>query len=1725
MKISNNALNFLLAQYRAIFKRAYVKGIASAVILTAGLAAGQAHADAPYLADGKDHYFYGSTWTEASTSDAAFHKKNGITAGAIGGNGISGDATLDEEKTLTEVTGGELIIGGNAAGALQYIQSGTAAGGWASASTGNITAQGNSVTITGSGTVTKDGANAGTRGVVFGARANAAAGMAYALNNHITVNKGASGGTAAASHGFIGGQAQGFKGATASSNIVNISGTTTQRQVLSLSGTQTVIGGSAQALTSGGNSGTGLYTASQNTITLTNVSGNAASSGQNLMVLGGYLELKNADATTTSGVAQGNVITVTGGSFTFAENTSGAVIGASNNSGTQAFKSLTFSDNKVSLSDTTFSLNNKNAMITGASAYTDGTGSITGNAVELVNTAITASDDGTSAIVGASIEGAGANVTAARNTVVITDTENKADATTNKLTADTVAGAVINNTYQTNTTLKISATGNTVDIGSNVVLDLTDGAGVAGAYINFSGSKTSVLTANDNSVSVAGEITGDVKAVNLQNADAFATGDDAPTLSFLNNDVTLKTGGKVQSGSLVGGAGNDSLVTIENGATYIANKDANNDLVSDRIDVNGTVIVEAGKSLQVSGFYENGVSSTKFNENLTNIGSSAAIKNAGTINLYGKAVVTNGATLTATTDGALITLNGSDSLQTNMDDVLDPEDRVSGADFATLVINKSTAQSYLSADKVLGATTNDSEGRINLTSGAVFELSDTSNVDLATSFNFSKTAQNGAIQVDGDTANGGSVIRGNELTVSRQLASNAVKTSDANLAAGTYEGLNALGANGIKIEANVLHLGADNLTSARSEDILFGEATFRDQLTFSALANGQTPEGETIANDGYHLVSKAVGDHYSVLQGQGTSLSDVPYTYYEAQDGVVEGDATIKGDSGSLTIRNGNFTADGALTVASGGEILVGGDDGIDDNTATPTNAPDATLVLGQALTFDLSTASADPTVTVEGAQDSRYDADLAAETVGNDRHVVLDLRNGITLVGSGANKDTLNGAATIDVKSGGEVLLTASNLNSLLAKNADINNNSGSIFKASSGGAFIVEGDVDATFDDFNAAGTHGISLSNKGYLVANSLTIDNSSADNLTTAQDEGSYQFKTVDWGNGTVVVQDLEISDLQLTTGENKPTDANSYASYVTLAQGTAEIGSSLLSNNQTLKLGDADSSGNIILATDDAAAEGVINVERIQVDQGFVAAAKGVWDGTNTDLILSGSGAALEVGYGAGEKYIDDASASLTLNTINMTGENTEVNVYAGGSLFANSLSMAATSTMKVSAYGYAEFDSANFGALTTPADTESGAVVVYGHLKVNGDTNATIASGENSVDDPRNGVAFGQEGSLEIYKNGTLEFGLDAVNGAILNTSTTKTFNGSGSIDLDADYTKIANNGGTLKLDFAQGTVFDGEAIQTLKQALFTSGSFQEGVLKNGGILNIADGKFHGIEVSEQTGEGLSGYTATWESLKTFSDIYGNDVTNDQLLQTNVSGIKVDDNVQGHWASLSMASGVSTKAQVNLIGDTSLNYAAGNNGFFISDAAHQIALGAKVAGDRTLSLVDGGKIGTVSLNAADSQYEEETVLEVTSTGNNPSATLTTIAEIKGEGVSTQGVAWGTVANFYADTEVTGDITGIENVQAFNGTKVTAQNTAFVSDLRIENASIAIANKAQFGDAFVMGGTISAKNAEMLDTLGDEIAVVNDGWFKVDETLTAQRTVPSQVALATLRSVP
>ena len=115
MKISNNALNFLLAQYRAIFKRAYVKGIASAVLLTAGLAAGQAQAailDTSALPDTNETAtITGSDqdvapeyqFIQLSGTSAAFNGTVDVTAGYAqsGQNAIIGDSSAETSITGT----------------------------------------------------------------------------------------------------------------------------------------------------------------------------------------------------------------------------------------------------------------------------------------------------------------------------------------------------------------------------------------------------------------------------------------------------------------------------------------------------------------------------------------------------------------------------------------------------------------------------------------------------------------------------------------------------------------------------------------------------------------------------------------------------------------------------------------------------------------------------------------------------------------------------------------------------------------------------------------------------------------------------------------------------------------------------------------------------------------------------------------------------------------------------------------------------------------------------------------------------------------------------------------------------------------------------------------------------------------------------------------------------------------------------------------------------------------------------------------------------------------------------------------------------------------------------------------------------------------------------------------------------------------------------------------
>ena len=110
MKQTNNAIKFLMAQYRAIFKNAYFKGLTSAVLLTAGLAAGAAQAAAPTWGDANDTTVDVSitdTQTESSGKDVFANDLTITGTGdlTLSGAGsrivVNGNMVLEKGATLT----------------------------------------------------------------------------------------------------------------------------------------------------------------------------------------------------------------------------------------------------------------------------------------------------------------------------------------------------------------------------------------------------------------------------------------------------------------------------------------------------------------------------------------------------------------------------------------------------------------------------------------------------------------------------------------------------------------------------------------------------------------------------------------------------------------------------------------------------------------------------------------------------------------------------------------------------------------------------------------------------------------------------------------------------------------------------------------------------------------------------------------------------------------------------------------------------------------------------------------------------------------------------------------------------------------------------------------------------------------------------------------------------------------------------------------------------------------------------------------------------------------------------------------------------------------------------------------------------------------------------------------------------------------------------------------
>ncbi|MDT3664275.1 MAG: hypothetical protein ROM54_12310, partial [Anaerobiospirillum sp.] len=528
MKQTSSALTFLLAQYRAIFKRAYVKGIAAAVLMTAGLAAGQAQA--------ADNFYFsnsGGTWHMVSETAPA---DNAMYAQKLGGNAykdingaISGDNAV--------ISGGLFNIGGDstAKNYLKSVTSGTVTAAYGNAKTGNMTATENHVYVVGSGTVTANGSTTKSRGLIYGAYVTAQAGLAEATKNSVVVAKAQDQNeNVAASDGYIGGRAQGASGATVEGNKVSISGHhASALQVVNASDNEyDVIGGIA--LHNGKNS-SGTYQANQNIIDLQYIQVTEAGAEDKGFNITGGLVSPDGDAE-FSVIAQGNEVTIANSNL------------ATTNSGNLTVKIVGGNS---------------------AAALANGTVTLKNNTVTLDNTTVTKSGgySGSLLIAGGATTGLGKtlnqskSIEATGNKVVLKATDDKS------IGADIIAGASITNVAQGANSVTLTATGNSVTVGNNVTVSTDEG--LAGAYISASGSAIQSLKASNNVVTVKGTVHGDIAAVKFdKNSQNVASG---TYIDFSNNKVILESGSVSDSGSLMGGFGNNSLVDIKAGATYKAN--------------------------------------------------------------------------------------------------------------------------------------------------------------------------------------------------------------------------------------------------------------------------------------------------------------------------------------------------------------------------------------------------------------------------------------------------------------------------------------------------------------------------------------------------------------------------------------------------------------------------------------------------------------------------------------------------------------------------------------------------------------------------------------------------------------------------------------------------------------------------------------------------------------------------------------------------------------------------------------------------------------------------------------------------------------------------------------------------------------------------------------------------------------------------------------------------
>ena len=855
-------------------------------------------------------------------------------------------------------------------------------------------------------------------------------------------------------------------------------------------------------------------------------------------------------------------------------------------------------------------------------------------------------------------------------------------------------------------------------------------------------------------------------------------------------------------------------------------------------------------------------------------------------------------------------------------------------------------------------------------------------------------------------------IAGENLAVSYALTKTGQAGGDANDAA-----------NKLTIDAVNLTLGSDTYTGTGT--LNFHSATARN-LTLQGSGNSFT------------LADKVTVAAIDEVDNPFLTEEGTLEVAAEGQLNLEENTTITGGDTKGLTIAAGNFESNADVTIKSGA-LTVG-----NQTTATDEGyGVDASLALSGKLTLDNSGANV---ITIAGNGD---------QTIKGDNSTSLTRAATSTLDLTGVRDVVISGDAsnltTFKVNDGGELLLSTNAFNSILDLNNKVTQSGAEVIV--SGGYVYVEGSIQ---------GQNG----SEALDVAKITSGSTAATDQIRFSGDGGILEARDTIWledknGSGTLNIGDNELKaqtfrlDGHGTTADNKTT----YADFV-VASGVLTAGARVESSH-----GNAVQLGN-------GTTGATLNLGYIEANQDEWGQLTGTYTtssatGTvDTNLVLSGgsntgSGSELNVVYGDwSAKDITVTSGTVTVGDTTARYDVDGNEVVYNASLTGNKLTLGTGAEATVNSNG-----KATFNELTMTAGT----LTVNGEMTVNG--NHVLANTENSTPESW-GVSL-TAGEINVSgRNARLTFGGDAVSAISIDSDNKTVDVATGTFAKTIKVEDFA----TLGLNFAEGTTFNADTLNSLRTALLSNST--NGNALTEGYINLGAARIEGVTVSDGK--------INWEQLKDFADIDQlQDIITDDMSNATLVNANGTDTVQGNVGNIQLAG----NQQTVQLGDSYLANSSANNenGNFVFNETNPAQAGnANIVGGAHVTLANGGNIGAVSLATGNSGADGETIFNVVSqdpaaetnitsisAGTNTLVNISAITNVA-QNVNADAMQVDSALNVTGNVDLTGDLTdSFDTTGAANGT-LTAANLS-VDGVTAYHGNLDIAGNADFaGETYLSG---------------------------------------------------